>query len=227
MESKLKKISLLVINSVLIIVLLCCFWIIGEMVIVKLKFNISVESVLKKQDSDKVLNIDYSEYIRTEGNIKDSRVAYVNKILNVVPKTILDSFFVKGGVVVITDKDIATTYYGSTDLGRIAGLHNSSNNVVYISNNICDIDKALVHEFGHVLDSLTDWGSKGEDFKAIYISEKDTFEVYSTDDHYKSNEKEFFAEVFQEYILNPKNCEASAKGAFDFVGDKIKSLKVD
>lgn len=224
MKKKLNKVLILVTNSVLILVLLFCFWNIGVKAWSKIKLDKTINSILSNQDT---LNVNYKDYIKTDGNIKASRIDYVNKILNVIPKNILTTYFNEGGVVVITDKDIATTYFGNTDLGRIAGLYNSSKKIVYISNNVSDIDGSLIHEFGHVLDSLTGWGSMQEEFKSIYAKEKDTFKVYSHDEHYKSNEREFFAEVFQESILNPKTCEASAKGAFDFVGDKIKSLKVD
>ena len=93
-----------------------------------------------------------------------------------------------------------------------------------MSNSEYAIDYALVHEFGHVLDSLTGWDSMKADFKNIFNKEKDTLDVYSIDEHYKSNEREFFAEVFQEYIINPDSCESSAPEAFQFIKNKINEI---
>lgn len=236
-----KKIKLLVVNCVLILIICICSISIFKELSFKTKISNKVSNVLNVESSvdvnnkteatikdDKVVDeVSYRGYIKTEGNIDDSLVLYLDNLLKVVPKDILDAYFSKGGIILLTDKNIAQTYYGDTSLGRILGLHDANNNIVYISNSEHAINYALIHEFGHVLDSLTNWGSMGEDFEAIYEAEKDTFIVDSKDGHYKLNTREFFAEVFQEYILNPKTCEASAKGAFDFVGDKIKSLKVD
>lgn len=236
-----KKIKLLVVNCVLILIICICSISIFKELSFKTKISNKVSNVLNVESSvdvnnkteatikdDKVVDeVSYRGYIKTEGNIDDSLVLYLDNLLKVVPKDILDAYFSKGGIILLTDKNIAQTYYGDTSLGRILGLHDANNNIVYISNSENAINYALIHEFGHVLDSLTNWGSMGEDFEAIYEAEKDTFIVDSKDGHYKLNTREFFAEVFQEYILNPKTCEASAKGAFDFVGDKIKSLKVD
>lgn len=241
MSKNFKKIKLLVVNCVLILIICICSISIFKELSFKTKISNKVSNVLNVESSvdvnnkteatikdDKVVDeVSYRGYIKTEGNIDDSLVLYLDNLLKVVPKDILDAYFSKGGIILLTDKNIAQTYYGDTSLGRILGLHDANNNIVYISNSEHAINYALIHEFGHVLDSLTNWGSMGEDFEAIYEAEKDTFIVDSKDGHYKLNTREFFAEVFQEYILNPKTCEASAKGAFDFVGDKIKSLKVD
>lgn len=246
MENKFKKVGIVILKAILIVIILYSCWNIGVRAVLKARVDKAIKSVTTEQDVDlgevvddtysdnidseedvEVLNDVYDEYIKVEGSVKDSLVDYLKSRLNLIPKNILSAYFNQGGTILLTDKNIAKTYYGDSSLGRIIGLHDANKNIVYMSNSEYAIDNALIHEFGHVLDSLTGWGSMEEEFKAIYTTEKDTFEVYSKDGHYKTNEREFFAEVFQESILNPKTCEASAKGAFDFVGDKIKSLKVD
>lgn len=166
----------------------------------------------------------YSDYIKTEGNISDELIYYLDLRLRLIPKDLLLSYFNQGGSILITNKDISQTYYSDYNFGNIIGLHDARKNIIFMSNSKYAIDNALIHEFGHVLDSLSGWDSMNEYFLKVFEKEKDSFDVESSDGHYKSNEREFFAEVFQESILNPDTCKSSAPEAFNFVNSKIKSL---
>ena len=175
-------------------------------------------------ESDEV-PLSYLDYIKTEGNISKDLISYLDLKLSCIPENLLSSYFNLGGIILITDKDISKTYYSEYNFGNIIGLHDARRNIIYMSNSEYAIDSALIHEFGHVLDSLSDWDSMNQDFLKIFNQEKDSFEVESYDNHYKSNEREFFAEVFQEYILHPAICKSSAPNAFNFVDKKINNLK--
>lgn len=180
-------------------------------------------SLSTSSESDEV-PILYSDYINTEGNVSDDLVSYLDLKLQCIPENLLLDYFNQGGTILITDKDISKTYYSDYDFGNIIGLHDARKNIVFISNSKYAIDNALIHEFGHVLDSLSNWDSMNKHFLNIFNEEKDSFKVKSVDNHYKLNEREFFAEVFQEYILNPDICKSSAPKAFEFINEKIKNL---
>lgn len=167
----------------------------------------------------------YSDYIKTEGNIDNDLISYLDLKLQCIPEKLLSSYFNQGGTILLTDKDISKTYYSDYNFGNTIGIHDARKNIIFISNSKYAIDNALIHEFGHVLDSLSNWDSMEKYFLNVFEKEKDSFKVKSVDNHYKLNEREFFAEVFQEYILNPDTCESSAPQAFEFVNKKIKSLK--
>lgn len=167
---------------------------------------------------------EYKEYIDTEGDIKRDLLEYLEFKLDLIPDKILSLYFEQQGRILITDKDISQVYYSEYDWGNVVGIHDSIKNIIYISNSKYAIDYALIHEFGHVLDNLTGWSSMEDDFVNIFNKEKETFNVDSVDEHYKENEREFFAEVFQEYIINPEKCKKSAPYAFDFIDKKLKSL---
>ena len=169
-------------------------------------------------------NTKYDNYIKTDGDIDKEILNYLKNKLILIPDSILHSYFNSGGSIIITDKNIAETYYNDYNIGKIVGLHDNRKNVIYISNTEYAIDYSLVHEFGHVLDSMTNWDSMKEDFKNIFSEEKEKLEVYSVDNHYKTNEREFFAEVFQEYIISPEKCKQTAPKAFEFIKNKINEL---
>lgn len=170
-------------------------------------------------------NTIYDNYIEIDGNVNDEILNYLKNKLILIPNSILSSYFNSGGKIIITDKNISKTYYSEYNLGKIVGLHDNKKNIVYISNSEYAIDYSLVHEFGHVLDSATNWSSMNDDFKNIFSKEKETLDVYSVDNHYKTNEREFFAEVFQEYIINPEKCKQTAPKAFEFIKSKIDELQ--
>lgn len=187
--------------------------------------NTNKEQISHINDKSKESNLLYSAYIKTEGNISDDLIGYLDTRLQLIPKKLLSAYFDKGGLILLTDKDISSEYYPDYNFGNIIGLHDATKNIIFMSNSKYAIDNALIHEFGHVLDSLFGWDSMNEYFLKVFEEEKDSFEVESLDGHYKSNEREFFAEIFQESILNPDTCKLSAPKAFSFVNSKIKDLK--
>lgn len=170
------------------------------------------------------VKIKYKDYIVEEGTIDENIIQYLDSKLQLIPENLVLKYFEQGGRILITDKDISNTYYKDYNFGRVIGMHDARKNIVYISNSEYAIDNALIHEFGHVLDSLTDWSSMKGTFSDIFYTEKDTFEVYSVDNHYKTNEREFFAEVFQQFILEPDSCKSSAPQSYEFIKNKLNEL---
>lgn len=166
----------------------------------------------------------YIDYIDTEGDISDDIIQYLDLKLQSIPEELVSKYFEQNGKILLTDKDISNTYYSEYNFGSVIGIHDANKNIIYISNSEYAIDNALIHEFGHVLDYFTNWSSMGDSFSNIFIEEKDLFEVYSVDNHYKKNQREFFAEVFQQSILESDSCKSSAPKAYNFVNEKIKSL---
>ena len=180
-----------------------------------------------QQDASSIyeeVEIKYKDYIVEEGTIDESIIQYLDSKLQLIPENLVLKYFKHGGKILLTDKDISNTYYKDYNFGSVIGIHDARKNIVYISNSKYAIDNALIHEFGHVLDSLTDWSSMKGAFSDIFYTEKDTFEVYSVDNHYKTNEREFFAEVFQQFILEPDSCKSSAPQSYDFIKNKISGL---
>lgn len=188
----------------------------------------------KDTDKDKVLTekkvkpttIDYSKNITREGTISNSLIESLNAELNKVPTAIVDKYISIGGKIILTTEDIATKYYGSNKLGNIAGLHNGLTNELHIEDRESAIDRALIHEFGHVLDSLTGWsGVYGEDFKELYYEEKDNLIIDENSNHHKRNAQEFFAEVFRQSLINPERTRKCVPKTFNFINSKIKEVK--
>lgn len=233
MESKVKKIIIGVTKVVLVFIIGFSLFNIYEKIELSIRLNnaqnvanISIENYANGSslENKASLSIDYDKHIQVKGSVSDSILSHLKNRLDLIPKDILSMYFEQGGIILVTDENISEAYYRDSNLGKIIGLHDARKNIVYIENTKYAIDSALIHEFGHVLDSLTGWSSMDDDFKNIFNNEKDTFEVYSVDGHYKANEREFFAEVFQEIIINFDSCTKTAPNACNFVQNKISEL---
>lgn len=234
MKNKRRNIKLTIINLVCIIVIL-----LSSISIYHKKSNHITESDYEQihqlasmtnnneeiegiEEESKVISYKYA--IETEGNIDEELISYLDTKLQLLPQSLLEGYFNNDGKILITDKNISKTYYKEYNFGNIIGLHDARKNIIYMSNSKYAVDNALIHEFGHVLDSLCKWDSMNNEFTEIYNTEKDTFKVKSVDGHYKTNQREFFAEVFQEYILRSDICKSSAPRASEFIKNKIESL---
>lgn len=125
-----------------------------------------------------------------------------------VPWEIRKAFAANGWKLVVTDQDISSTYYNGPIKGELAGLTNSRTKTIYIHENINHIRNALLHEFGHYFDLQKGIVSDDEIMQACFQREKGAFDGRWKDDtHAMSNEAEYFAESFQQYILDPKGCK--------------------
>ncbi|EOU1990355.1 hypothetical protein [Clostridium perfringens] len=188
---------------------------------VDIKHQESIPDV-KKNKNEKPEKVGYV-YLEGEGATEEL-ANLTNTYLSYVPKNVMNNFVANGWKVVLTDKNIAETYYHDKSLGKIVGLTMSEAKTIYILASKNAIKSSTLHEMGHFVDIQMDVPSNSEEFLEDFNNEKDTFEVYSFDGHYKRNHFEFFAEVFQESILNPNRCKKSANKTYDFVKNQVKMI---
>lgn len=112
-----------------------------------------------------------------------------------------------------------------------AGDCNCSAKLIRISLD-CNNDKfeVLLHEIGHMIDYEVrkSYMSGSMAFKKIYQHEKMHFVYQSPNmyEYHKKDEREFFAESFREYVLEPWNLKTIAPKTFDFIDKYVKSLRV-
>lgn len=102
---------------------------------------------------------------------------------------------------------------------NVCGLTIPKEKIILIEANESKFRRCVVHELGHAYDDSLDWISTSNEFKEIYEEEKEKIEItgYFTDNHYKSNEKEYFSEAFQMYIFDASTLKSSAPKTFEYV----------
>ena len=157
-----------------------------------------------------------------DGDIKDSIVFYAASYYYSLPEIIRMEFSKDGWQVVLTDKDISKEYYHGPIEGRLAGLTDCSDKRIYIHNTREDIQRAMIHEFGHFFDYSIGMGSVSFEFKEIYEVEKELFkEKRKIDNHNISNEMEYFAETFSQFLLYPDILKKNCPQTYDYLMELI------
>lgn len=185
------------------------------------ELKIKKEKEIKKQQSE----IQYVGKIIFDGdNISWELKNMLNNQLKLIPKKILNEFYNSNFDIVLTNKSISKNYYHGSIKGSIAGLFSCPDNKIYIETRKNAINKATLHEFGHFLDYLYDSISFSDEFIKIYEEEKNLLNVYSVDGHYKSNNQEFFGEVFKEVIKNPSKTKKEVPKSYNFIMNCINNL---
>ena len=100
----------------------------------------------------------------------------------------------------------------------IAGSTYYDEKCCYIDNRITCPRRAGLHEIGHAIDNIYGDISQSEEFQVIYYEERYSFQDITSmgDGHESSDLREFFASVYQNYIINPDGYQYAPK-AYDFV----------
>lgn len=146
---------------------------------------------------------DLNAVLVLDGNIDNRSLELAELYYRAVPKEIRAQFAADGWKLVITDRDISAVYYNGPVKGEIAGLANSKEKKIYIHEKPHHIRNALLHEFGHYVDCRAGIISGTDTFKLCFDQEKNAFDKpWNRDTHAMSNEVEYFAESFQQYILD-------------------------
>lgn len=169
--------------------------------------------------------IDYRNVIQIDGQVSENLISLLNYELNKVPSNVIEKFLAIGGKIILTSYDIATTYYNDYSIGSLMELHDGRQQILYISAREKAIKQGAVHGMGHVLDSITGWNSfKSSNFLNIYHEEKHTLQTEDGGTYHKTNEREFFAEVFYQFLLNPDRTIKSAPQAVKFINNLVNTL---
>lgn len=131
-----------------------------------------------------------------------------------LPEVLKDKYEAMGYEMVIVD-EISKSDYGVV-VGRI--MHGPR--TIMIKDEVGSAKRTVFHEFGHLLDYrqlLLDYSSTNE-FKAIYQEEKENFKtIYIDYDYAISNNKEYFASAFAEYMMNPDRLKSNTPKTYDYI----------
>lgn len=138
----------------------------------------------------------YSGRILLEGGASPSLATLTESYLARISPSIVNAFFNSGWKITVTAYDIASTYYGNTSLGTLAGLTMTGRSQIYLTATSGSVQRATVHEFGHAFDCMNGFPSQSQEFISIFNEEKAIFgSGYMTSNYY-----EYFAECFNKYF---------------------------
>jgi Mlc titration factor MtfA (ptsG expression regulator) len=96
---------------------------------------------------------------------------------------------------------------------------------------LCPKCEFFIHEIGHAIDYKVNGNvmlreSNSKEFKALYEEESQLMEPISNSlaGYAATNEEEYFAEAFQQYILFPENLQQTAPETYAFMKEFVAEL---
>lgn len=160
--------------------------------------------------------------VHINGNISVDRATYLNNACNYIPSSVLSAFDSLGFKIEIGN-------YGQS----WAGLFNSGTKYIYVENNTSmDLVYVLSHEMGHFVDMLTFdkyescLSSQTSEFTSIFNEERTNLSPrYSSNyNYYTSDQTEYFAECFSQYILDSGTLSSRNPKSYDYVNRRFNSI---
>lgn len=162
--------------------------------------------------------------IATEGNVDASFVSLAQNYFSKIPQNVVSFLTANGVHIYITDTNLANRFFAG-QYSSVMGCTVYAEKNIYIEDRNSAVKSSIIHEIGHMIDYLCGWASSSEEFQNCYISEKDSFvEVGKRDNNNTSSTIEYFAEVWNQIVLHPDTCQASAPRSYEYVLNVINGL---
>lgn len=147
-------------------------------------------------------------------------IVSANKKLPKYAQTAIAEWSIESG-----SEDVMNSLYAASDHealnGNIVlGLTVPTDHKIYLSKKGYYAQIAYIHEIGHVVDFNNNYPSSSEEFKRIYLKEKDDYissNFCVSKEYITSNEAEFFAEIFKNICENDDKSLKSVPESVRFV----------
>lgn len=149
-------------------------------------------------------------------NVSDACVNEVIEYINMIPEDLI-------GCLSHYTLTVTNSYDGTGLSNGISGITRNKSMEIYIRATPSSFKYTVIHEIAHALDYNCGAGSylsNNPEFQAIYQSEKDNYKstVHIVNDgHGVSTSKEYFADAFQEYIINPNELAKNTPQTYEFL----------
>lgn len=159
----------------------------------------------------------HNENIYTEGRVYERVWNAYDKL----PENIKDMLEEEKYEIYVVD-ELSSDMEGYITLGRTYfGFR-----VIQISNIDLYVERTTLHEVGHVIDDelAVKYISNSDEFKDIYLDEKDDFQVSNNHEYFTSSELEYFASAFAEYMINPDRLKTFTPRTYEFIKNCVNNI---
>jgi len=146
----------------------------------------------------------------------------INFYYEVVPTNIREAFVEDGWVIKAEPIDLGEKYFeGELEVLAATAF---AEQTIYIDTSR-DSDSSIIHEMGHFLDYKLGFISSTKEFKFIYELELDKFrELSKTHKHNTGTVLEYYAEAFQEILLEPERMLSDCPYTYGFISACMQML---
>ncbi|HBF6311754.1 TPA: hypothetical protein KQD04_001701 [Clostridioides difficile] len=144
------------------------------------------------------LEYNYESMIEVDSD-NNEKVLKLYKYMSLIPNNVINEFAENGGKIVLTQDSLQERFISKYAL---AGVY--FDKTIYLSDEENWSEQSLIHEMGHFISDLYNDTSDNV-FLDIYANEKNYLKLNSDKDinYYIKNSDEYFAQCFEEFIINP------------------------
>lgn len=152
----------------------------------------------KKLGRQRVYENSYDILI-TEGEIYEKSVDILMKAYQEIPEKIRKAFADNGFLIKMSEWDVAEEAYapygGYEGIGKVKAVFDYEKKILYVND---EWPMEIVHEMGHFVNDYLNMYSSLPENKVLFYNESDKISIYA-----ETNDREFFAEAFRLYIMEP------------------------
>ncbi|HCQ6016764.1 TPA: hypothetical protein ACMWN4_001657 [Clostridioides difficile] len=143
------------------------------------------------------LEYNYESMIEVDSD-NNEKVLKLYKYMSLIPNNVINEFAETGGKIVLTHESLQDRFISEYAL---AGVY--FDKTIYLSDKENWSEQSLIHEMGHFISDLYN-DTSDSIFLDIYANEKNYLKLNSDNiDYYIKNPDEYFAQCFEEFIINP------------------------
>ena len=186
--------------------------------------NPTIDSDTAEEIEDEASPSSRYPYVSIHGNVTSEQYnefsTYMDKLIAEYPDLVEEAVR-KGWTVILAEEELDDLLFDGKTNGVEGATYfpqNGSNGTVYV--HAGEHSYCVIHEFGHVLDSLSGYPSQGSGFKDIFERESANLTEYG-----QSSQLEFFAEIFMYGMLQPETTKQACPDACEFVGIYLSDIK--
>ena len=120
-------------------------------------------------------------------------------------------------------KIILCSNISANDSYKIVGKTAYTRRTIFLVNEDWNVKESFYHEFGHFIDCQYGYDgvrlSEHDEFETLYAAEKNTFNSLceSVTGYAISDEHEFFAAAYNEYLLHPDNLASCCPNVYEYM----------
>lgn len=162
--------------------------------------DVQIETEYEKQLRHQKLYVSQYHILETEGKVYEKAADIMIQSYLKVPEKIRNVFENEGFRIKMTEWDVTEEAYdpygGYHGVGEVKAVFDYERKMLYIND---EWPWEIVHEMGHFVNDYLGMYSSLQENKEIYSTESEKLSYYA-----ESNDREFFAEAFRLYVLEPQ-----------------------
>lgn len=180
-------------------------------------FDIQADSDYEKQLGHQKPYLSQYPILETEGRLYENSVDIMMEFYMKIPEKIRTVFEDQGFRIKMTEWDVTEEAYapygGYHGIGKVKAVLDYERKMLYIND---EWPEEIVHEMGHFINDYLGMYSLQPENKEIYTTESSKISYYA-----EENDREFFAETFKLYVLEPQLLQKISHQSYIMVDEAV------